>query len=161
MITFRRPRGFDAQAGKYEKLMRKAVMDEMLLGLDLVLEAIEDTPVYTGRTIINYRFSVGRPIEGTRSPIAKPDLPGKTSEMEIGKEPRRGANWSVVLAEYAAVRASIKQNPYQAVFLTNNAPYFLEVEYGTYNTSEGHSQRTPPGGMVRRAETALSTRIKR
>lgn len=161
MIRFKRPRGFHALPGKIEKEMKRAVAREVKLGLDLILDAIEETPVYTGRTMINYRFSYGNPIDDVRSPVARPNLPGQTSEMELGSEPRRSANFSVVQAEQQAVKRAVDQNPYKPVFLTNNTPYFLEVEYGTYKTSEGHTQRTPPGGMVRRAEDALSSRLKR
>ena len=161
MITFKRPRAFHAQAGKYEKIMRRAVAAEVKLGLDLILEAIEETPVYTGRTLVNYRFSHGDKIDEVRAPIARPSLPGKTSEMELGSEPRREANMAVVMAEQALVKKQVDADPYKPVFLTNNTPYFLEVEYGTYKTSEGHDQRTPPGGMVRQAESALATVLKR
>jgi hypothetical protein len=161
VITFKRPRGFHAQAGKYEKIMRRAVAAEVKLGLDLILEAIEETPVYTGRTLINYRFSYGSAIEDARTPIARPTLPGKTSEMELGSEPRREANMAVVVAEQMAVKRQVDSDPYKPVFLTNNTPYFLEVEYGVYKTSDGHDQRTPPGGMVRQAEAALASILKR
>lgn len=161
MITFKRPRAFHALPGKIEKEMRRAVAAEMKLGLDLILEAIEETPVYTGRTLVNYRFSQGNPIEEVRAPVARPELPGKTSEMELGSEPRRNANMAVVLREQASVKRQVDRDPYKPVYLTNNTPYFLEVEFGTYKTSAGHEQRTPPGGMVRQAESALASILKR
>lgn len=161
MIKFRRPRGFGALPGKIEKEMRKAVADEINIGLDLILDAIEETPVYTGRTLVNYRFSQGSAVDDVRAPISRPSLPGKTSEMELGSEPRRSANMAVVTAEQIAVKRQVRADPYKSVFLTNNTPYFLEVEFGTYKTSEGHTQRTPPGGMVRRAEAALKNILKR
>lgn len=161
MITFKRPRGFSGLAAKIEKEMRKAVADEVKLGLDLVLDAIEETPVYTGRTLINYRFSYGSPVDDVRAPISRPELPGKTSEMELGSEPRRSANFAVVVNEQMAVKRAVTANPFKPVYLTNNTPYFMEVELGSYKTSAGHTQRTPPGGMVRRAEAALSQTLKR
>jgi hypothetical protein len=161
VIKFKRPRSFHALAGKYEKEMRRAVRDEMKLGLDLMLEALDETPVYTGRTLANYRFSTGSPIEGARPPVARPTLPGKTSEMEVGSEPRRSANMQLVLEEWRSVKNSVEQNPYQTVYMVNNTPYFLEVEFGTYRTSEGHSQRTPAGGMVRRVEFSIANMVKK
>jgi hypothetical protein len=120
-----------------------------------MLDGIEDTPVYTGRTLVNYRFSVGNPIDAVRAPVAKPELPGRTSEMPLGSEPRRAANMELVLEEFKEVRAAVRVDPYKPIFLTNNTPYFLEVEFGTYSTSEGSNQRTPAGGMVRRVEASL------
>lgn len=156
MITFKRSRDLRTLPGKFARKMRGAVADEIIIGLDLILDSIEETPVYTGRTIVNYRFSQGEPIDETRSPIARPDRPGKTSEMELGGEPRRAANFAPVIQEQQAVKRQVKRDPYKPVFLTNNTPYFMDVELGSYKTSQGHTQRTPPGGMVRRAEHLLS-----
>lgn len=159
MISFRRPTGFNGLVNRIAREMKQAVSDEMRLGADILLEHLEQTPVYTGRTLINYRFSLGSGIDDLRAPIARPQRPGKTSDLAVGMEPRRAANFAPVLAEHAAVKAALRRDPYQVLYLTNNVPYFLDVEYGSYSTSEGSSVRTPPGGMMRRAEQTIASRV--
>jgi hypothetical protein len=156
VITFKRSRDFNGTGKRVESEIRRLVAAEVMMGMDHILDAIEETPVYTGRTLINYRFSHGEKIEGVRPPVSRPTLPGKTSEMSLGSEPRRAANMDVVYQEFNAVKQQVRRDPYKPVFLVNNTPYFMEVELGSYKTSQGHDQRTPPGGMVRRAEHMLA-----
>lgn len=116
--------------------------------------------MYTGRTLINYRWSLGSAITTSRAAIKDPLLPGKTSELAIGEEPRRGANSQVLAAEFENLITGIRANPFQKIFLTNNVPYFSEVEYGTYVKTASQKARTPPGGMTRRGEAALQHQLE-
>lgn len=135
--------------------VREYVASRVVTALQGMQQAIMETPVYTGRTIVNYNWSIGSPVTSTRAPVKSPALPGKTSDMSIGEEPRRKANAALVQAELSVVIGQIKRNPYQRVYLTNNVPHFDLVEYGTYDVGKNNRSRTPPGGMVRRGETTV------
>lgn len=160
-VTFRRP-NFVAEGKRLERDLRRRILQQLIVGLNDFQDAIMQTPVYTGKTLVNYRWSLGTPVEGLRPAVKEPDLPGTTSEMAIGTEPRRKANSVPVTEEFRAMIAELRrtQNPYVKIYLTNSVPYFTEVEYGTYSTSEGHSVRTPPGGMTRRGEAMLMTHVR-
>lgn len=136
--------------------IRRSLSIRLGVALEQVQRYILETPVYTGRTLANYRWSLGDPITVTRGPIKRPELPGKTSEMPLGEEPRRAANAALVEAEFRGVFRSLAANPYQKVYLRNNVPNFSDIEYGTY----GADARTPAGGMTRRGELAIRMIIK-
>jgi hypothetical protein len=137
--------------------IRKKQLDLMIRGLKAYQRAImQFTPVYTGRTLINYRWSVGGPISRRRAAVANPKLPGKTSDLQLGSEPRRAANQAVVQFEFSEVLNALRSGgPYQKVSLVNNMPNFTDIEYGSYRDGS----RTPPGGMTRAGEAALSSLI--
>jgi hypothetical protein len=136
------------------KNVREVLSARLAMGLTDMQKSILETPVYTGRTLVNFRWSIGSPIKSTRGAVTEPALPGKTSDLPLGSEPRRRANAAVVQEEFEIVLAAAKANPFQSFYLTNNRPEFSEVEYGSY-AREGHQSRTPPGGMTRRGETLL------
>lgn len=158
-IGFKRPAQWHRLGQLELNKIKRLIISDLQAGLRAMHESIMLTPVYTGRTLVNYRWTTGAPAEGARAPVAKPDLPGKTSEMGLGSEPRRAANAAVVTTEFEALLASVRRNPFQDIYLVNNTPYFDQVEYGTYKTSAGSDQRTPPGGMTRRGETLLEVSI--
>jgi hypothetical protein len=151
---FRRPREFNSLGRWARREVDKFVTTRLVMGLIDMQKSILETPVYTGRTLVNFRWSVGGPITSTRGAVAEPALPGKTSDLTLGKEPRRAANTLVVEEEFQGVLSSVRENPYQQIFLMNNRPNFSDVEFGTYARA-GHRSRTPPGGMTRRGETLL------
>lgn len=154
-VGFRRPPDFNRLGAKEMRQLREQILRDLTAGLREMQQSIMLTPVYTGRTLINYQWSLDGPQNQPRTPVKTPALPGTTSTMALGQEPRRAAQASVVQAEFTAMLAGLKGNPLRHIYLVNNTPYFDQVEYGTYKTSEGHTQRTPPGGMVRRGETML------
>lgn len=158
-FKFSRPYGWNNLGERQVTLIKRRVLADLRAGLTALQQAIMETPVYTGRTLVNYRWSLGTAVTATRAPVKQPALPGKTAELPLGSEPRRGAQAALVEAEFAAVLAELGENPFQNIYLNNNTPYFTEVEYGTYKTSQGKSQRTPPGGMVRRGESELELRV--
>lgn len=158
-VSVKRPIGWNQLGRKELRQLKELILSDLLGGLRAMQESILQTPVYTGRTLANYRWSLAAPIEGARAPISRPALPGKTSELKLGSEPRRAVNAAQVEQEFREVIDDLKKNPLQDIYLVNNTPYFLDVEYGTYSTSEGAQTRTPPGGMVRRGETLLEVHI--
>lgn len=153
-VGFKRPRGFGSEGRHFRKEAETRIFQKLSISLKAFQASIMETPVYTGRTITNFRWSLGGPVSGTRSAIKQPDLPGKTSDLDIGGEPRRAANAAPVQAEFQAMLAGLRINPFQPVYLVNNLEHFSDVEYGVY-ARDGKQSRTPPGGMVRRGETAI------
>ena len=154
-VKFTRPKNFTQSANREIEKFKERFKYVLILGLTDFQTSILGTPVYTGRTLVNFRWSIGEAIESTRPAVRNPPRPGKTSRMAIGSEPRRAANAAVVQEEFEAIIASIRVNPFQNIYLTNNLEHFSDVEYGMYST-EGRKSRTPPGGMTRRGEALFS-----
>jgi hypothetical protein len=157
-LRVNKPREMQFIGRQIERDIRNLLTVRVVTALREFHRAIQDTPVYTGRTLVNYRWSIGSPVEGRRAAIANPRLPGKTSTLGVGYEPRRAANQAIIDAEFEGLVNSLmrSKNPFQRIYLRNNMPNFDEIEYGTY--SQG--SRTPPGGMVRRGEAILEVIIK-
>lgn len=153
-VRYKKPQGWNTQGQRAVEQLKELVTHRLVLGLTDMQKSILETPVYTGRTLVNFRWSIGAPIESTRAAITEPALPGKTSDLPVGSEPRRAANAAKVQEEFQELLAEIKVNPFQRIFLNNNLPHFSDVEYGTY-AREGKQSRTPPAGMTRRGETLL------
>jgi hypothetical protein len=151
---FKRPSNFARLGEKARRDVKELVIARLVMGLTDMQKSILETPVYTGKTLSNFRWSIGAPITSTRAPISEPARPGKTSELPLGSEPRRQANAGRIQEEFLELLAAVKQNPFQHTYLNNNLEHFSDVEYGTY-AREGHQSRTPPGGMTRRGETLL------
>lgn len=154
-VNFKRPPGFKTEGRRQEREIKKYVLSKLVPALKEFQDAILYTPVYTGRTLVNYRWALGNPITQTRAAVAVPDLPGTTSDLGIGSEPRRGANAQIINEEFASMLSSLRGDPFQNIYLNNNLAHFSEVEYGTYAKKAGQESRTPPGGMTRRGEAAL------
>lgn len=152
--TFKRPRDWGRLGKSVQDDVRKVVTARLIMGLTDMQKSILETPVYTGRTLVNFRWSIGAPVTTTRPAVKDPPLPGKTSSQRVGDEPRRAANQEIVVAEFHEILAAIREDPFQDIYLFNNLDHYTDVEYGTYATA-GRSSRTPPGGMTRRGETLL------
>jgi hypothetical protein len=155
-FTASRPSDLFTMDARIRSDIKKFLTIRVSVALEQFQQSIMRTPVYTGRTLANFRWSLGEPITTTRGPIKNPELPGKTSVLSIGEEPRRAANAALVETEFRQVLAGYAANPFQKVFLTNNVPNFTDVEYGTY----GKDARTPAGGMTRRGEAQLKMIIR-
>ncbi len=153
-VSYKRPAGWGKLGQTMKDEIKNIVAQRLVLGLKDMQKSILETPVYTGRTLVNFRWSLGAGIETRRAAITQPALPGKTSDLPLGSEPRRQANAQMVQEEFAALIGSVRENPFQDIFLTNNLEHFSDVEYGSY-AREGKQSRTPPGGMTRRGETLL------
>lgn len=154
-VRFKRPRGFNQQGVIAREQLKDLIVYRLTMALRDFQQSILNTPVYTGRTLVNYRWAIGAPEQTTRAAVKDPPRPGKTSEMSLGSEPRRQANAAVVQQEFELVLASVRSNPFVRIFLNNNVEHFSDVEFGTYADDEGQVSRTPPGGMTRRGETLL------
>lgn len=159
-VNFRRPSGFNTESKRRAREIKQYVTTRLVSALTDFQDAILYTPVYTGRTLINYRWSIGSPITTTRGAVDQPSLPGVTSDLSIGQEPRRAANAQVLNEEFLSMLGQVKNNPFQSIFLNNNLAHFSEVEYGTYAKKDGQESRTPPGGMTRRGETAVEHHLE-
>ena len=158
-VKFRKNPDMPYIGRQIERDIRNFLTVRLVTGLREFHRAIsENTPVYTGRTLVNYRWSLGAAIDVRRAAVRTPALPGTTSDLGLGNEPRRAANQAIIDAEFEEVVRSIQKsrNPFVKVFLTNNVPNFDQIEYGTYSDEA----RTPPGGMVRRGEVQLRMIIK-
>jgi hypothetical protein len=153
-VKFKRPRGFNTMGRTAVKELKGLVSIRLSQGLRDMQRYIMETPVYTGNTLVNFRWAVGAPETAKRAAIKDPARPGKTSAMGIGEEPRRAANALRVQEDFALLHAEVMSNPFQRFFLNNNVEHFSDVEYGVY-AREGKEDRTPPGGMTRRGEVAI------
>lgn len=149
---FRRPAGWNRMGEDVMRNVRSEFSRRLIMGLTDVQNSILETPVYTGSTLVNFQWSIGEEKQGTRAAVKDPPLPGKTSDLPLGSEPRRRANTAVVQEEFQAILAMVRENPFQEIYLVNNKPNFSDIEYGTYSR-EGKGSRTPPMGMTRRGET--------
>jgi len=158
-VSFKRPSGFNTESKRRAKEIRTFVTTSLIGGLNDFQRSLMDTPVYTGRTLANYRWALGSPVTSTRAAIANPALPGVTSDLPLGTEPRRASNAELVNAEFEAVVSSLRIDPFQKIFLNNNLNHFSDIEYGVYARNNGQESRTPPGGMTRRGETAIQQRL--
>lgn len=69
----------------------------------IILESLfEHTPVWSGETVRNFRFSVGSPpSRGTSAAIGSGE-PGPTNHLPLGAEPRRPANEAAARADLEA-----------------------------------------------------------
>jgi hypothetical protein len=157
-LTVKKPAEMQYIGRQIERDIRNFLTVRIITALKEYHKCLLDTPVYTGRTLINYRWSLGSPITDRRAARRDPLLPGKTSSLGLGNEPRRFANQSVIDAEFDSLVKTLARdrNPYQMIFLRNNMPNFDDIEYGSYSDKS----RTPPGGMTRRGETKIRLIIR-
>lgn len=151
-VRFIKPSNWDRLGQKYLAEAKRHVVTKAVRAVEAMQKSILQTPVYTGKTLINYHWSVGTPVEMIRRPVLNPRLPGQTSDLPLGSEPRRQAQEVVVEYEFSRVVDAIRADPFRHFYLTNTAPGFLAVEYGSYRPDA----RTPPGGMTRRGESLIS-----
>lgn len=155
--VFKRPYSWRLRGRQYKQAALKDIADRMSLAITIATDTIlERTPVYTGRTLVNFQWSVDGPVQGVRKPIASSGLPGRTSTLPLGSEPRRSANAAVVLGESKNIIARVMRGSYKGdlpvVYLVNNSPSYYGVEYGTYSDKA----RTPPGGITRTLEVKIA-----
>lgn len=159
-VSFKRPHGFRQKGREYKRKALKEIADRMVLAIQISTETIlERTPVYTGRTLVNFQWTRDEPAKNVRRPVASSGLPGKTSTLPLGSEPRRSANAAVVQTEANTLIFQVKNGVYKGlptVYLVNNSPSYYGVEFGTYSDKA----RTPPGGITRSLEAKI-TRILR
>lgn len=155
-FTVKKPPEMQYIGRQVERDIRNFLSLRLSVALKEFHRCLSDTPVYTGRTLANFRWSVGEPIEKRRAAVARPLLPGKTSNLSIGSEPRREANQALIDSEFNVVLKSVQKDPFQKIFLTNNLPNYSDIEYGSYSKKA----RTPPAGITRRGEAKLRVIVR-
>jgi len=130
-----------------ERQVRKDMMEmKKRLGegiRDLCFEIDETiksyTPVWSGKAVRNYVWSVGTPDTTVYSAIES-GPPGPTNSMPLGTEPRRAANERAALDTLLSIDFS---NPFQNFILSNNAEDIEGLEFGLLPTPE--RSRSPNG----------------
>lgn len=153
--------GFDSS--KLQREVRAAFRSEVRQAFTtLFYETVQNTPVHSGKTLRNWRASVGTPAQTDAPAIESPSDPGRTSRMPLGSEPRRGANMRDPEASFIAIDFS---NPFQQFWIANasvvddadpisqsgyeGASRAELVEYGSLPT---HTEaRNQPAGSLRLA----------
>jgi hypothetical protein len=132
-------RAFEAQVyGGYHRWVADFVVD-------LNARVLAKTPVWEGEVLRNWRWSIGTP--DTSAPIAPEGgsiLPGPTSTMAIGTEPRYAANAAKQIDEMRGFLVELALTPEPVnIFLTNTASTALLLEQGVAPTPE--KTRAPRG----------------
>lgn len=158
---FSKPRSFRTVGKEKREKSLKDAADRMQQAVKIFTDTIlERTPVYTGRTLVNFHWTVDQPATEVRKPVVSSGLPGKTSNLALGSEPRRSANAAVVLSEANAVIERIRvggiKGDIPTIYLVNNSPSYYAVEYGTYS----ENARTPPGGITRAGEVKIANILR-
>lgn len=106
-------RELHAEIDAFEK---RAVAEVKRAARLLMTNLFENTPVWSGETVRNYAWGVGRlPFGGTRSAIGSGN-PGPTNAMVMGSEPRRGPNEAAALQDMDSVLTLTKLSD---LFVTN------------------------------------------
>ena len=111
-------------AGNVDKLVRA-------VALDITGTIVKRTPVDTGRARGNWMLTVGAPSSAT---VTQLDPAG-------------------AMAQAKALGALASYRPGASVFITNNLPYIVRLEYG--------SSKQAPGGMVRITAREWKAKIAR
>lgn len=113
------------------------------------------TPVYTGQTVRNYRWSIGGKVSSPPLDAIDNGPMGITSQMPLGVEPRRAPNEADATKTLKALSFS---NPYKVYTVNNNSPAVLGLEMGEL-PGNGKKSRSP-NGMFMITETAAKSKLK-
>lgn len=157
-LKVKKPAEMNYIGRQIERDIRNFLTVRLVTGLKEFHRSLLDTPVYTGRTLVNFRWSLDAPLDARRAAVRVPLLPGKTSSLGLGNEPRRAANQAIIDTEFnMMINTMLKdRNPFRKFYLRNNMPNFSDIEYGSYS----EKSRTPPGGMTRRGEAKLRAIVR-
>jgi len=133
--------------------LKKAIQDKMLTA---ILEAnytlVDTTPIWTGRTVLNYQWSYDKP----SSRVEELDY---QYTYEPGTERPQVDYGSIREQALAApqVQLGLKGLAYRTIYCTNSVEYeegsFADLEYGTLGESEG--------GMMAKAIAAAARKTIR
>lgn len=142
----------DAKISRVEKTIAQNLSRELEHKIGLFIEeALARTPVFTGKAIANFYFTLDAPASATSEPNTSAPIT-ETNKLPLGVEPRRGPNEDLSRSRFANVKVT---NPYRSMFITNTAPYFLALEYGSAPPEGEHESRVPAGGIMRGAAQRL------
>lgn len=97
------------------------------------------TPVWSGETLSNYRWSTGAPDTTVVLGILQPSE--ATNHLAVGAEAKRPAAQAIADESWRRMKFD---NPYQVFFMTNNDPTVVGLEYGEY-PEPPFIQRSPNG----------------
>ena len=123
---------------------RKVMSIKVMQAANFAHNSILDrTPVHTGQTLRNWKWSVGSPDMGQVLEARGSGSPGETSILTLGAESRRASNRADPDASFAKLNT---KNPFQTFWMTNNSPAVLGLEFGKLPDPE---RSRNPAGMVR------------
>lgn len=114
------------------------------------------TPVHTGQTLRNYIWSLGVPSSTVKPDPGGPPT-GRTNDMPLGPEPRRRQAQAEADQSRDAILGVLK-DPYQKVFLSNNSPQVVGLEYGRYPLPP--LRQRSPSGMFRVTLAEVAARLR-
>lgn len=119
-----------------EKL-KKAIQDKMLTAiLAANYTLVDNTPIWTGRTVLNYQWSYDKPSQRVEELDYQYDY-------EKGSERPNVDEGSIRDRALAApqIQLGLKGLAYRTIFCTNSVEYeegsFRDLEYGNLGTSDG------------------------
>lgn len=119
----------DRFAKETERAFAKKMTDTVVAVHEGVLKR---TPVDTGQAVANWQVTLDAPYSGVIGPVGpRVPFPPGSSSLPLGAEPNRAAATAIARDSRRSVAPSIKANPYRVVWVSNNAPHALALEYGT------------------------------
>lgn len=142
--------GLDGMAIRVRKKFQLRIYRIMHFAMTKLLAR---TPVNTGRAVSNYVASTGTAYSGVVHPGVAPVE--ATNPLPLGAERLRGQAEAISRATLANVNLA---NPYQAFYITNNAPNISGLEHGEL-PMEPYRQRSP-NGMFRITLMDISAAIR-
>ena len=122
----------------------KAFVDQFRVRVERIMNVamrrlLARTPVNTGRAVMNYVATSGKPYGG--AVIAGFAPVEATNKLPLGAEQLRGQAEAVALATLAQVDYS---NPFQEFYISNRAPHIAGLEDGEYPAAP-YVPRSPEG----------------
>jgi len=154
-IRVKREDHINAAINTVQKGAADLVRSRLIAGLRAFhQEVLARTPVHTGRAIANYQWTVGAPANGVVAHSSGSPI-GQTNKYPLGIENRRDENEAIANASFAALDFS---NPFKKFYLTNNTPYFNDLEYGRIPNRGSLKPRTPAGGIMRAAAKLIRSK---
>lgn len=109
---------------------------------------VENTPVWEGTTLRNWRWAIGHADLGPAKPPEGEGIdPGRTNSMALGTEPRRAVNTIAEMEDFADFVTALNHRTGKPVdiFLTNTADSAAAIEYGQLPSP---SQSRRPKGVL-------------
>lgn len=133
---------FIARLNTMPRVLQRNYTRRLRVAVNMLTDGVlRRTPVYTGQTIRNWRWTMEAPAAGVLQANGS-GQPGQTSSMPLGSEPRRAANESDARSTKDTLRLG---RPWGKFFLTNNAPNVGLLEAGLAPDS---ARTRAPNGML-------------
>lgn len=146
-------REFIARMNLHERLIQRNYSRRLERIVHFCMESVlARTPVFTGQTVRNWRWSMDAPHGGVL-PALGGGQPGETSQMPLGSEPRRGPNEDDARATMKGLSFG---RPYRRFWLVNNAPNVAALEAGLLPDAD---RSRAPQGMLGITLTELESRL--